>query len=76
MIEGAFKTFKHIHEFAERSGVTQMTDTLIWTSPFGLIGTIADKLLIERHMRDLVETRNARLKEIAEREIESWSIKL
>ncbi|MBA2378430.1 MAG: SRPBCC family protein [Blastocatellia bacterium] len=68
MIEGTFAAFKHIHEFSPASGGTLMTDTLIWTSPFGILGTIADKLLLERHLTDLVSNRNAKLKEIAESE--------
>lgn len=67
MIEGRFKSFKHIHEFTPRDGGTLMRDTLIWTSPFGFIGQIFDKLALEQHLRNLVTTRNAKLKEIAER---------
>ena len=66
MTEGNFKTFKHIHEFTENNGVTLMRDTLIWTSPLGILGKIVDRLLLERHLGNLVSTRNARLKEIAE----------
>lgn len=66
MIEGRFRSFKHIHEFVPNSGKTLMRDTLIWTSPFGVLGKIVDKLLLENHLRELVTTRNARLKEIAE----------
>lgn len=66
MREGAFRSFKHIHEFIGRDGGTLMRDTLIWTSPLGILGRIADKLLIERHMRRLVSGRNAKLKQIAE----------
>ena len=43
-----------------------MKDTLVWTSPFGILGKIVDKLLLERHLLKLVSNRNARLKEIAE----------
>ncbi len=66
MVEGRFKTFKHIHEFTEHNGVTLMRDTLIWTSPFGILGKIVDILLLERHLRNLVQTRNAKLKKISE----------
>ena len=66
MREGAFRSFKHIHEFIGRDGGTLMRDTLIWTSPLGILGRIADKLFIERHMRRLVSGRNAKLKQIAE----------
>lgn len=68
MTEGKFKSFRHVHEFSENEGVTLMHDTLTWESPFGIIGRIVDKLLLERHLLNLVSTRNARLKEIAERE--------
>lgn len=66
MIEGNFKAFKHIHEFFPNEGGTLMRDTLVWTSPLGILGKIVDKLLLERHLRSLVSGRNVRLKAIAE----------
>lgn len=66
MIEGRFKSFKHIHEFIQQDGGTLMRDTLEWISPFGIIGRLVDKLLLERHLRDLVSKRNEKLKYIAE----------
>lgn len=66
MIEGRFKSFKHVHEFTPKDGGTLMRDTLEWTSPFGIIGSIVDKILLEKHLRDLVSKRNEKLKEIAE----------
>ncbi len=66
MIEGKFSAFKHIHEFEPIAEGTLMRDTLIWNSPFGVLGKIIDKLLLERHLRSLVSGRNARLKAIAE----------
>lgn len=66
MIEGRFKSFKHIHEFTPQDGGTLMRDTLEWTSPFGFIGRIVDTLLLEKHLRDLVSKRNEKLKKIAE----------
>lgn len=67
MIEGRFKSFKHIHEFTETDGVTQMRDMVEWTSPLGIVGKMVDKLVIRRHLTSLVSGRNARLKAIAER---------
>lgn len=66
MTDGRFKSFKHIHEFIPSEKGTLMKDTLIWTSPLGFFGKIIDKLLLEGHLRKLVQTRNAKLKEIAE----------
>lgn len=66
MVEGNFKEFRHVHEFSEQKSGTLMRDTLIWISPFGILGQIVDKLLLERHLRKLVSGRNAMLKKIAE----------
>ncbi len=66
MIEGRFRSFRHIHEFLSIDGGTLMLDTVVWVSPLGILGMIADKLLIRRHLRDLITTRNTKLKEIAE----------
>lgn len=66
MTQGAFKTMRHIHWFEACGENTTMTDTLIWTSPFGLVGVLADKILIERHMRKFLLERNANLQRAAE----------
>ena len=66
MIEGGFRSFRHVHEFFSREGGTLMRDTVVWTSPFGFLGKLADTLLLKRHLRSLVSQRNARLKEMAE----------
>ena len=64
--EGIFRSFKHIHEFLFVENGTLMRDTLIWETPFGIIGKLVDKLVLERHFTNLVSTRNAKLKQIAE----------
>lgn len=66
MIEGRFRSFKHVHEFTENDGVTLMRDTVEWTSPLGIVGKVVDKFVIKRHLTALVSGRNARLKAIAE----------
>ena len=68
MTEGNFRSFKHVHEFRDADGGTLMLDTIIWTSPMGILGRAVDYFLLEDHLRRLVSGRNARLKEIAERE--------
>lgn len=66
MTAGIFKSFKHIHEFTATQDGTLMKDTLIWQSPLGGLGKIADKLFVINHLKNLVTTRNKKLKEIAE----------
>ena len=62
----AFPSLRHVHEFDESDGVTEMIDTLEWQSSFGLLGRIADRLLVERHMTWYVTTKQQALKMLAE----------
>jgi len=66
MTAGAFKSLTHVHEFFAVPTGTLMRDTITWVSPLGMLGVLADKLFLERHMRRFVTQRNQRLKEIAE----------
>jgi ligand-binding SRPBCC domain-containing protein len=65
MVQGPFSSFRHIHKFEEDRGTTRLVDTLIWRSPWGLVGKLAD-CLIERRLRSMVLKRNRLLKELAE----------
>lgn len=67
MVSGAFRSLRHVHEFREVGGATQMTDTVLWTSPLGMLGRIAD-LVVGPHLRRFLERRNAELKRIAEKD--------
>ena len=66
MVDGWFRSFKHMHEFTKQNGGTLIRDTIVWTSPFWVLGKVVDKLLLERHLKNTVTTRNARLKTITE----------
>jgi ligand-binding SRPBCC domain-containing protein len=66
--QSAFKSLRHIHEFVstEQGQGTLMRDTLIWVSPFGIFGVVADKVALERHLRKFLVERNERLKLVIE----------
>ena len=66
MTNGAFRSFKHIHEFIPTLNGTLLKDTLIWISPLGFFGKIADKLFLENYMKNIVRRRTEQLKKIAE----------
>jgi len=68
MTTGTFSSFQHVHEFFPHGTQTLMRDTLEWIMPFGIVGRIADKLLIAPHLKQLVAARNAKLKQLAESE--------
>ncbi|GEN52535.1 SRPBCC family protein [Halobacillus faecis] len=71
MVKGAFHSFTHTHEFFEKAEGTVMVDTFDYQSPLGPLGSIADRLFLEKYMRDLIETRAHELKMMAEKEKDS-----
>jgi len=66
LVRSAFRRLHHAHEFEPSNGGTLMRDTLEWVSPFGILGRIADRLAVIRHMRWFVTTKQLALKRIAE----------
>ena len=64
---GAFSVFRHVHEFVAEGTSVLMRDTLTWRSPLGFLGTLADWLFVEEHMRAFVVKKQSELKKYAER---------
>ena len=67
MMSGAFKSFRHEHHFSESGNKTIMIDKFYFKSPYGVLGQFVNWLVIKRYMCNLLKTRNAFLKEKAER---------
>ena len=65
-VRGPFASFCHEHRFDVVPGGTQMTDAWQHVAPFGALGRLVDRLVLERYMRRLLETRNRALKAEAE----------
>lgn len=63
---GAFARFRHVHEFRVEHNVVVMTDTIIWQSPFGILGRLADAVFLEAHLRRFLRTKQAGLKRLIE----------
>lgn len=66
MVKGIFKHFDHDHYFEANGSTTRMRDVFGYSSPYGVLGNIANVLLVHRHIRKLLETRNEIIKQIAE----------
>jgi ligand-binding SRPBCC domain-containing protein len=66
MVKGAFSSLRHVHEFSSDGNMTVMTDILVWRSPLGILGVIADKLAVTKHMRSFVTKKQHNLKLYAE----------
>jgi hypothetical protein len=63
---GDVVTFEAVH-FGLRQRLTSMRDTLTWRSPLGFLGVVADKVFVERQMREFMVKKQSELKEYAER---------
>lgn len=68
MVKGAFKRFAHDHFFERKGEKVLMKDVFDYTSPFWILGKIADALFLESYMRNLLTERNLLIKKIAESE--------
>ena len=67
MIAGAFQRFDHDHFFEEiEPGWTRMRDVFDYTSPFGILGRLADLLFLERYLRTFLVERGRFIKTTAE----------
>ena len=67
MVEGVFRSMQHDHFFQQLApGRTEMKDRFIFAAPLPVLGLLAEWLLLKPYMRNLLEHRNAILKQVAE----------
>ncbi|MEQ1633812.1 MAG: SRPBCC family protein [Planctomycetota bacterium] len=67
-VRGVFLRFHHDHYFELRGEMTVVRDVFDWTSPGGVLGRLADAVVVHRHMRAFLTQRMAVLKQLAESE--------
>ena len=65
-ISGPFVWMQHLHEFEPDGSTTIMRDTIHWKMPYGIVGGVADRLIVTRQVRRFVSDRASRLKHRAE----------
>ena len=66
MLRSTFQSYTHDHYFEPSDSGTLMTDVMEFSAPIGLLGRLAEALVLERHMRVFLEHRNAFVKQVAE----------
>jgi ligand-binding SRPBCC domain-containing protein len=66
MLQGAFHIYCHDHYFEQSDGGTLMKDIVRFAAPYGMLGLVVERLVLERHMRKLLEQRNLYIKRAAE----------
>ncbi|GAA3864303.1 hypothetical protein GCM10022381_05250 [Leifsonia kafniensis] len=57
-VRGPFRTFRHEHTFIARDGETTMIDHVEFSAPFGILGRVAERVVLARYLRRLIEQRN------------------
>lgn len=63
-VEGLFAHWTHTLKFEDHGeGATLVTDVVDYQVPFGLIGFLADDLVVKRDMSEILETRLRKAKE-------------
>ena len=66
MIQGVFHELKHHHAFVPQPSGTLMIDTFTFRAPLGILGRVAEALVLTRYMQALLVTRNRYLQQVAE----------
>ena len=66
MVRGSFRSFCHDHFFEVRDGATLMKDVMQLEAPFGLLGLLAERLALKRHIIALLLRRNQHIRAAAE----------
>jgi ligand-binding SRPBCC domain-containing protein len=66
MMQGPFQELHHLHEFVPQPTETLMLDVFTFRAPLGMLGRLAETLVLTRYMKKLLLTRNRYLKQIAE----------
>lgn len=59
-VAGPFASFTHEHVFEPTiGGGTRMIDRVSFTAPAGVLGRFAERLILDRYLRHLIQARNA-----------------
>ncbi|GGO62795.1 SRPBCC family protein [Nonomuraea cavernae] len=63
---GPFRRFRHEHRFAADGDGTLMRDVVEFASPLGVLGAVADAVVLRRYLARLISVRNEHLKAFTE----------
>jgi ligand-binding SRPBCC domain-containing protein len=53
-VQGPFKAFRHVHDFAPTDTGSVMTDLVEFTAPLGILGTAVERLFLARYLERLI----------------------
>jgi hypothetical protein len=74
MLRGIFRSFDHDHYFDPLpDNTTLMRDELRFVAPLGVLGRVAETLILRRYLTTFLKQRNDLIKQVAEGKPEIWS---
>ena len=62
--KGPYSIWQHQHYFKAIEGGTETTDIVLYKNPFGIIGELANVLLVKRKLRNLFQFRFDKMEDI------------
>lgn len=62
-VRGPFRSFRHLHQFHPADDgtpamATDMVDRVTFVAPFGVLGRVAETMVLRRYLARLIDTRN------------------
>ena len=66
MQRGAFKSFVHDHYFTTLRGGTAMRDVVIFAAPLGIVGRLAERVVLRGYLERLLTARATAIKQYLE----------
>lgn len=61
--QGPYRLWRHQHRMQPIDGGIEMTDTVYYEPPFGIIGRLANSLFIRKQLNDIFDYRLARIEQ-------------
>lgn len=65
-VAGPFRYWRHVYSFEAVADGTRMLDRIDYEAPFGLLGHVTDRLLLNRYLTGLIARRNDFIMQSAE----------
>ncbi|HVX60871.1 MAG TPA: SRPBCC family protein [Pirellulales bacterium] len=63
-LRGPYRTWRHLHEFRDAPGGTQMIDRVDYALPFGPLGSLAHALFVRRTLGKIFDFRREKIEEL------------
>jgi ligand-binding SRPBCC domain-containing protein len=76
MVSANFKSFRHQHIFKQEDNKTIMINKFYFEAPYGMVGNLANVLVLKKYMRKLLVRRANLLKQYAEKSTQEKKMKL